>query len=69
MLPVHPILLFQESTAGEAHDSVCVLLNVSRLNDDVTLEFNNGGVFCHEIDPIIELIVSELGEIVLGDNR
>ncbi len=43
VLPVHPILLFQEFTACESHDAGRVLVNIARFDDVITLKFTNVG--------------------------
>ncbi len=70
MLPVHPIVLFKEPAACEAHDSCRVLPDVAGEDDIIPASFPNtwASTSLDEVEAIIELIVSELGKIIMGYN-
>ncbi len=68
MLPVCPIVLFKELAACEVHDSCHVLPDVTGEDDIIPASFPNtwASASFDEVKAIIELIVSELGKIVVG---
>jgi hypothetical protein len=70
VLPVCPIILFKEPAACEANYLCRVLPDVAGEDDIIPASFPNtwASVSLNEVKAIIELIVSELGKIVVGYN-
>jgi hypothetical protein len=69
VLPVSPIILLDQAAACEAHDVCGVVADVAREDNVVALGLQDSRSIVEKIDVIVELVMSELGEVFFGHNR
>jgi hypothetical protein len=69
VLPVSPIVLLNQVAACKAHDMRGVAADVDGEDSVVALGSQDSGTIVEEIDVVVELVMSVVGEVFFGHNR
>jgi hypothetical protein len=69
ILPVSPIILFEEASSSETHNSSGVVIDVTRLHNIVTSSTTKDGAIGCEVLSVVWLVVCKLGEVLFAHNQ
>ncbi len=68
ILPVSLIILFEEASSSEAHNSSGVVVDVTRLHNILVAATAKDGAVGREVQSVVQLVVCELGEVLFAHN-
>ncbi len=68
ILPVNPIILFEEASSSEAHNSSGVVVDVTRLHNIVAAAVAKDGAVGREVQSVVQLVMCGLGEVLFAHN-